>query len=380
MTSPVGRPLPDLDAAVALADARLARAAGGARTTRRPAAPAVLAPAGALHDTRRGGHRAQGRRGRHLAHGPHPGALRGRARDARRSPRAWTSRCVERLLAEPRRAPLVMLDAEDALALTDEAVELARHDAADVLLDADWSGGGPRSLRFYRPPGLALETRQPGSCTACCGGSPSAPPTAPSRSTASCSPRSSIPRRSTWSTGCSRRRSGRWACPSAASGWRTSSSRAGRPRSWRPSRSVPPTDCARSSSGWRTTPRTSGCRSIANEHPLADWARATIVDVAGAVGRAGHRRHDPRLPRGRPGARPGQQPHPVPGADAAGVPRRGPGARDGDAGQVGRPPGAAVRGPAGLRHRVLRTRTWRPRPPSSPPTTSRSASRARAPR
>ncbi|MET0773266.1 MAG: aldolase/citrate lyase family protein [Candidatus Limnocylindrales bacterium] len=27
-----------------------------------------------------------------------------------------------------------------------------------------------------------------------------------------------------------------------------------------------------------------GLRSIANEHPLADWARATIVDVAGAAG------------------------------------------------------------------------------------------------
>jgi citrate lyase subunit beta/citryl-CoA lyase len=65
---------------------------------------------------------------------------------------------VERLLAAPRRSPLVMLDAEDALALTDEAVEQARSDAADVLLDADWSGGGPRSLRFYRPPGFALGT------------------------------------------------------------------------------------------------------------------------------------------------------------------------------------------------------------------------------
>ena len=65
---------------------------------------------------------------------------------------------VEQLLAEPRRAPLVMIDAEDALALTDEAAELGRVGAANVLSTADWSGGGPRSLRFYRPPGLNLET------------------------------------------------------------------------------------------------------------------------------------------------------------------------------------------------------------------------------
>ncbi len=65
---------------------------------------------------------------------------------------------VEQLLAEPRRAPLVMLDAEDALAATDAAAELGRQAAANVLSTADWSGGGPRSLRFYRPPGFNLET------------------------------------------------------------------------------------------------------------------------------------------------------------------------------------------------------------------------------
>jgi citrate lyase subunit beta/citryl-CoA lyase len=65
---------------------------------------------------------------------------------------------VERLLAEPRRAPVVMLDAEDALALTEAAAEMGRQAAANVLTTADWSGGSPRSLRFYRPPGLKLET------------------------------------------------------------------------------------------------------------------------------------------------------------------------------------------------------------------------------
>jgi citrate lyase beta subunit len=65
---------------------------------------------------------------------------------------------VEELLAGPRRAPMVMIDAEDALALTDEAARLGVAGATNVLLGADWSGGGPTTLRFYRPPGLNLDT------------------------------------------------------------------------------------------------------------------------------------------------------------------------------------------------------------------------------
>jgi citrate lyase beta subunit len=65
---------------------------------------------------------------------------------------------VEGLLARPRRSPMVMLDAEDALALTEEAAERGRAGAVDVLATADWSGGGPQTLRFFRPPGLNLET------------------------------------------------------------------------------------------------------------------------------------------------------------------------------------------------------------------------------
>lgn len=63
---------------------------------------------------------------------------------------------VEELLEAPRRAPMVMLDAEDALALTDAAAERGRRGAIEVLAEADWSGGGPRTLRFFRPPGLNL--------------------------------------------------------------------------------------------------------------------------------------------------------------------------------------------------------------------------------
>ena len=65
---------------------------------------------------------------------------------------------VERLLAAPRRSPMVMLDAEDALALTEEAAARGREGAVNVLSGADWSGGGPQTLRFFRPPGLNLDT------------------------------------------------------------------------------------------------------------------------------------------------------------------------------------------------------------------------------
>jgi citrate lyase subunit beta / citryl-CoA lyase len=65
---------------------------------------------------------------------------------------------VQRLLDEPRRSPMVMLDAEDALAATEEAAERGRVGAVDVLAGAGWSGGGPQTLRFYRPPGLDRDT------------------------------------------------------------------------------------------------------------------------------------------------------------------------------------------------------------------------------
>jgi citrate lyase beta subunit len=51
-----------------------------------------------------------------------------------------------------------MLDAEDALALTDSAAAQGLEGATRVLAEADWSGGGPATLRFYRPPGLNLDT------------------------------------------------------------------------------------------------------------------------------------------------------------------------------------------------------------------------------
>jgi hypothetical protein len=155
MTASLGRPLPDLDAAVALADARLraVRDELAPRDVRLPlrfwrqqAHFTTPAEAGMARKAVEGGTSPMSRILERFEVGPAMIADRLGADLGR----------VERLLRAPRRAPLVMLDAEDALALTDEAVEQARTDAADVLLEADWSGGGPRTLRFYRPPGLAL--------------------------------------------------------------------------------------------------------------------------------------------------------------------------------------------------------------------------------
>lgn len=155
MTDATGRPLPDLDAAVALAEARTHAVLQelAPRTARLPlrywrqqAHFTTPAEAGIARKAVEGGTAPMGRILDRFEVGP-----------AMLADRLGTDLAqVERLLAEPRRAPMVMLDAEDALALTDAAVEQARADAADVLHDADWSGGGPRTLRFYRPPGLAL--------------------------------------------------------------------------------------------------------------------------------------------------------------------------------------------------------------------------------
>jgi len=65
---------------------------------------------------------------------------------------------VEARLAQPARAPLVMLDGEDAIAPGDEVAAQALAVAADILVEADWGTAGAGSLRFYRPPGFNLET------------------------------------------------------------------------------------------------------------------------------------------------------------------------------------------------------------------------------
>jgi citrate lyase subunit beta/citryl-CoA lyase len=66
---------------------------------------------------------------------------------------------VETRLATPSRAPLVMLDGEDAIAPGDEMAARAMTVAAETFAEADWGDAeGAPSLRFYRPPGFNLET------------------------------------------------------------------------------------------------------------------------------------------------------------------------------------------------------------------------------
>ena len=65
---------------------------------------------------------------------------------------------VEARLAIPARAPLVMLDGEDAIAPGEEVTARALAVAADVLAEAHWGTAGAGILRFYRPPGFNLDT------------------------------------------------------------------------------------------------------------------------------------------------------------------------------------------------------------------------------
>jgi citrate lyase beta subunit len=60
---------------------------------------------------------------------------------------------VEHLLSEPAAAPVVMLDGEDGVVVRPDP-----HDTRTVLVEAQWSGNGPGPLRFYRSPGLRTET------------------------------------------------------------------------------------------------------------------------------------------------------------------------------------------------------------------------------
>jgi citrate lyase subunit beta / citryl-CoA lyase len=65
---------------------------------------------------------------------------------------------VVALLDRPARAPLVMLDGEDAQALREDVTEAGLREAAATLAEADWSGAGWPTLRTFRPPGFGLGT------------------------------------------------------------------------------------------------------------------------------------------------------------------------------------------------------------------------------
>ncbi|MDQ3553922.1 MAG: aldolase/citrate lyase family protein [Chloroflexota bacterium] len=61
-------------------------------------------------------------------------------------------------LAKPTRAPLVMLDGEDAIAPGQGAAARGLAVAADTFAGAGWGEAGGASLRFYRPTGFDLDT------------------------------------------------------------------------------------------------------------------------------------------------------------------------------------------------------------------------------
>lgn len=65
---------------------------------------------------------------------------------------------VETRLAKPSRAPLVMLDGEDAIAPGEEAAARGLTVAADTFSGAGWGDAAAASLRFYRPTGFDLDT------------------------------------------------------------------------------------------------------------------------------------------------------------------------------------------------------------------------------
>ena len=158
MTIEGGRTLPDLAAAIAAGDAA------------RLAVRATLA-----------GRRAELplRYWRQQAHLTTPAADAAMARKAVEGGTAPVSRMLERLglngadladrlelpidlvearIARSTRAPLVMLDGEDAIAPGDEAAARGLEVGADTFTNADWGDGGAASLRFYRPPGFNLDT------------------------------------------------------------------------------------------------------------------------------------------------------------------------------------------------------------------------------
>ena len=274
------------------------------------------------------------------------------------SPTAWASMPApcERLLDTPRAAPLVMVDAEDALAHTDAAAEQARVDAIEVLVGtADEPAGAPDACASsdrrdwaWAPP--------PASCTRSCGDWSSAAGPDDLPLDGIIFPKVDHPEEVDFvHDHAHERRDATWASRRARSGPPISSNRAGAPASWTADRrSVRPIGCARSSSAWRTTAPTWGCRPSPTDHPVADWARAHIVNVAAGVGVPAIDGMTLAYPVADPLARRGRQPGAVPGAHGAGLRRRRPCPRLGHAGQVGRPSGPAVRGAAGLRRRVQR--------------------------
>lgn len=197
------------------------------------------------------------------------------------------ARRVDDLLASPARAPLVVLDGEDAQALRADVTERGLQAAASVLRKADWAGDGPPALRFFRPPGFDLETTAHDLFRllwALAAGTPEQGPSATFPLDGIIFPKLEHPEEVDLLYGSLE-------SAEAALGLAMGTIRVGLliESAWCAAQ-LP--EIAR-----RAAPRLAslifgaadfsadlGLAAIANEHPLADWARAQLVNVAGAVG------------------------------------------------------------------------------------------------
>ena len=192
---------------------------------------------------------------------------------------------VEARLARPARAPLVMLDGEDAIAPGDAVAARGLAVAADVFVDADWSGGGAPTLRTFRPPGLNLDTTVRDLTTLLArlsertGGDPAAYPL-----DAIVFPKLEHPEEVTFLHGLLDEVEAALGLPNGRirvaylieSGWAAAQL---------------PAIAARAADrlcalifGLADYSADLGLPEIRTDHPLADWVRAEIVNVAGGVG------------------------------------------------------------------------------------------------
>ena len=325
-----GPTIPSLDAAIAAGDARrlAVRAALADRTARLP----LRYWRQQAHLTTPAADAAMARKA--VEGGTAPvGRMLERLGLERRRPRR-SARAADRALVEarwpPRRAaPLVMLDGEDAIAPGDEVAARALAVAVGHARDADWGDAGGRQPALLPAARVQPRDDRPRPVHPAV-----AAPRAHRRATVPArrhrlpqdrAPRGGRPRpRPARPT--PRRPLGLPVGPHP--GRPTSSSPAGRRRSSprSPRRAAP--RLAALIFGLADYSADLGPAAIGNDHPLADWARAEIVAVAGAVGVPGDRRHDPRLPGRRSGARRRGEPDALARADAPGLRRRGPRAID----------------------------------------------------
>jgi citrate lyase beta subunit len=192
---------------------------------------------------------------------------------------------VEARLATPSRAPLVMLDGEDAIAPGDAVAARAMEVAAETFRHADWGAAdGAATLRFYRPPGFNLETTVRDLYTLLWRLRADLPGGAPLPLDGIVFPKVEHPEEVDLVNDLLDRAEGALGLPAGSirvgylveSGWAATQlpeiARRAAPR------------LASLIFGVADFSADLGLPSIGNDHLLADWARAEIVAVAGAVG------------------------------------------------------------------------------------------------